>query len=156
MVSDEEKDILKIVVLQRYQKSKPAIAFINGFGLKKGAMASTIAHDSHNIIAVGVDDRDIINAINTLIAQKGGIAAVSGDEKACLPLPFGGLMSAEDAHTVAGKYELIDRKVKQYGSALKAPFMTLAFMALLVIPDLKLSDKGLFDGTKFAFTPLFI
>jgi len=156
VVSDEEKDILKIVVLQRYQKSKPAIAFINGFGLKKGAMASTIAHDSHNIIAVGVDDRDIINAINTLIAQKGGIAAVSGDEKACLPLPFGGLMSAEDAHTVAGKYELIDRKVKQYGSALKAPFMTLAFMALLVIPDLKLSDKGLFDGTKFAFTPLFI
>ena len=144
------------MVLQRYQKSKPAVAFINGFGLKKGAMASTIAHDSHNIIAVGANDKDIVNAINTLIANTGGIAAVSGEEKACLPLPYGGLMSAEDALTVAEKYELIDNKVKQYGSALKATFMTLAFMALLVIPDLKLSDKGLFDGTKFAFTPLFV
>ena len=156
VVSDIDRDILKIVVLQRYQKSKPAVAFINGFGLKKGAMASTIAHDSHNIIAVGANDKDIVNAINTLIANTGGIAAVSGEEKACLPLPYGGLMSAEDALTVAEKYELIDNKVKQYGSALKAPFMTLAFMALLVIPDLKLSDKGLFDGTKFAFTPLFV
>lgn len=156
VVSDVDRDILKIVVLQRYQKSKPAIAFIYGFGLKKGAMASTIAHDSHNIIAVGTNDRDIVNAINTLITHKGGIAAVCGEENTCLPLPYGGLMSADDAHTVAEKYELIDRKVKQYGSALRAPFMTLAFMALLVIPELKLSDKGLFDGSKFAFTPLFV
>ena len=156
VVSDSSKDILKIVVLQRYRKSKPSIAFINGFGLKKGAMASTIAHDSHNIIAVGVDDADIVNAINSLIQHKGGIAAASGEEKTYLPLPYGGLMSAEDAGIVAEKYELIDNTVKQYGSTLKAPFMTLAFMALLVIPELKLSDKGLFDGSKFAFTPLFV
>jgi len=156
VISDTGNDILKIVVMQRYKKSKPAVAFINGFGLKKGAMASTIAHDSHNIIAVGVDDADIVNAINTLIEHKGGVAAVYGTEKNCLPLPFGGLMSAEDAAIVAEKYELIDHTVKQYGTALKAPFMTLAFMALLVIPELKLSDKGLFDGSKFAFTPLFV
>ena len=156
VVSDTDKDILKIVVLQRYKKSKPAIAFINGFGLKKGAMASTIAHDSHNIIAVGVDDKDIVMAINTLIKQKGGIAATYGQEISCLPLPFGGLMSADDAFTVAQQYELIDNAAKHYGSQLKAPFMTLAFMALLVIPELKLSDMGLFDGGKFAFTPLFV
>ena len=156
VISNVEKDILKIVVLQRYRKSIPAIAFINGFGLKKGAMASTIAHDSHNIIAVGTNDRDIVNAINTLIKHKGGIAASYGEENTILPLPYGGLMSADDAHSVAGKYELIDSKVKLYGSALRAPFMTLAFMALLVIPELKLSDMGLFDGTKFAFTPLFV
>lgn len=156
VVSDTENDILKIVVLQRYKKSKPSVAFINGFGLKRGSMASTIAHDSHNIIAVGVNDTDIVNAINSLIQHKGGITAVSGEENIYLPLPYGGLMSAEDAGIVAEKYELIDKKVKQYGSMLKAPFMTLAFMALLVIPDLKLSDMGLFDGSTFAFTPLFV
>lgn len=156
VISHPEKDILKMVVLQRYKKSKPAIAFINGFGLTKGAMASTIAHDSHNIIAVGVNDADIVKAINALIACKGGVAAVSGDEVICLPLPYGGLMTAEDGGEAALKYETIDRYVKTLGSPMKAPFMTLAFMALLVIPELKLSDKGLFDGTKFEFTPLFV
>jgi len=155
-VSDVDNDVLKIVVLQRYQKSLPAAAFIKGFRLKTGAMASTIAHDSHNIIAVGTNDTDIVNAINLLIENKGGISAVSGQEKHILPLPYGGLMTDADASFVAQKYEQIDNIVKSYGTSMKAPFMTLAFMALLVIPELKLSDKGLFDGTKFAFTNLFV
>lgn len=155
VVSDTDNDILKIVVLQRYQHSKPAIAFINGFGLKSGAMASTIAHDSHNIIALGTNDEDIVNAINILIEAKGGISATKGTEKHVLPLPFGGLMTDSDAIDVAEKYELIDKKVKEFGSPMGAPFMTLSFMALLVIPELKISDKGLFDGTKFQFTQVF-
>jgi len=156
VVSDVDNDILKMVVLQRYKKSKPAVAFIKGFGLKKGALASTIAHDSHNIIAIGTNDNEIANAINMLIAEKGGICAVCADEKHILPLPFGGLMTSEDALTVAKKYKHIDALVKNYGTTLKAPFMTLSFMALLVIPELKLSDKGLFDGAKFGFTNLFV
>lgn len=156
VVSQPDKDILKMVVLQRYKKSKPAIAFINGFGLNKGAMASTIAHDSHNIIAVGVSDADIVKAVNTLIACKGGVAAAGSGEVMCLPLPYGGLMTDENGGDAALKYEAIDHYVKSLGSPMKAPFMTLAFMALLVIPELKLSDKGLFDGTKFEFTPLFV
>ncbi|MDD3875246.1 MAG: adenine deaminase [Bacteroidales bacterium] len=155
VISNTEKDILKIVVLQRYKPSKPSVAFINGFGLKQGAMASTIAHDSHNIIAVGTNDTDIIEAINLLIKNKGGISVVNNKEKLVLPLPFGGLMTDETAHEVANKYHLLDDKVKKMGSTLKAPFMTLAFMALLVIPELKISDKGLFDGSKFEFTSLF-
>lgn len=156
VVSNTETDILKMVVLQRYRKSTPAVAFINGFGLKKGALAGTIAHDSHNIIAVGTSDEEIVNAINAIINEKGGICAVDGDKLSLLPLPFGGLMTSADAHTVAAQYQQTDAMVKQMGGILKAPFMTLSFMALLVIPDLKLSDKGLFDGTKFAFTDLFV
>ncbi len=156
LISNTENDVLKLVVMQRYQKAAPAVAFINGFGLKKGAMASTIAHDSHNIIAVGTTDEDIVNAINALIDCKGGVAAVAGNDVNVLALPYGGLMTDEDGHTVALKYEAIDRTVKTFGTSMKAPFMTLAFMALLVIPELKLSDKGLFDGKKFEFTPLFV
>ena len=155
-IADTERDILKMVVLQRYKDSKPAVAFVKGFGLKYGAMASTIAHDSHNIIAVGVHDEDIAAAINILIEAKGGVAAVDGHQKTVLPLPFGGLMTDLEGEMVAEKYATIEKMVKQFGSPLKSPFMTLSFMALLVIPDIKLSDKGLFDGRKFQFTKVFV
>lgn len=155
LVSDIEKDILKIVVLNRYQPAKPSVAFINNFGLREGAIASTVAHDSHNIIAIGVDDKDIVEAINMVIEHKGGISLVVGNEKMILPLPVAGLMSVEDGYHVANQYDLIDKRAKMTGSKLLAPYMTMSFMALLVIPELKLSDKGLFDGTKFEFTPLF-
>lgn len=154
IISDTERDILKIVVLNRYEYSKPSVAFINGFGFKKGAIASTVAHDSHNIIAVGCNDEDIAEAINLLINSKGGISVVNKDLKYHLPLPVAGLMSNEDGFEVAHKYEFIDQKAKELGSLLNAPFMTLSFMALLVIPELKLSDKGLFDGSIFEFTSL--
>jgi len=154
IVSDTENDVLKIVVMNRYQKATPAVAFINGFQLKKGALASTVAHDSHNIIAVGANDKDIINAINLLIQSTGGISLVNGTETYHLPLPVAGLMSADDGFEVAEKYDFIDKKTKELGTVLNAPYMTLSFMALLVIPELKLSDKGLFDGNKFEFTSM--
>ncbi|MES2703729.1 MAG: adenine deaminase C-terminal domain-containing protein [Bacteroidota bacterium] len=156
IVSDTRRDILKIVVVNRYEKKgRVAIAFIKNFGLKKGALASTVAHDSHNIIAVGVDDASICAAVNTLIACKGGIAvARTKTQVDCLPLPVGGLMSMENGFKVAADYSRISNKAKELGTPLAAPFMTLSFMALLVIPSLKLSDKGLFDGSKFSFTPL--
>ncbi|MBS4013253.1 MAG: adenine deaminase [Bacteroidetes bacterium] len=153
--ADISKDILKIVVLNRYSRSLPSIAFIRGFGLKKGAIASTIAHDSHNIIAVGTNDEDLANAINLLIDARGGISFACNEENDVLPLPFAGLMSGEDVYVVANKYETIDRKAKGLGSTLISPFMTLSFMALLVIPEIKISDKGLFDGEKFEFISLF-
>lgn len=154
--SDVKQDVLKLVVMNRYELSKPSIAFIKNFGFKEGAIASTVAHDSHNIIAVGVEDKDIVEAINLLIETKGGICCVNKGEKLNLPLEVGGIMSNKDGYTVAESYESIDQKVKTMGTKLKAPFMTLSFMALLVIPDLKLSDKGLFDGTNFSFTTLFV
>lgn len=154
ILSDTERDILKIVVMNRYELSKPSVAFINGFGFKKGAIASTVAHDSHNIIAVGTNDNDITEAINLLINSKGGISVVNDKTSYHLPLPVAGLMSNEDGFEVAHKYEFIDQKAKELGSVLQAPFMTLSFMALLVIPELKLSDKGLFDGNIFEFTTL--
>ncbi|MEI8047077.1 MAG: adenine deaminase [Bacteroidota bacterium] len=153
--NDLQNDILKITVINRYEPSKPALAFINGFGLKCGAMASTVAHDSHNIICVGTNDDDMALVINSLIAQKGGIAVTDGQNLDVLPLPVAGLMADTDGYDVARKYELINNKALELGGPLKAPFMTLSFMALLVIPELKLSDKGLFDGTKFSFTDLF-
>jgi len=156
VVQDIENDILKIVVLNRYKKSDPAIAFVKGFGLKKGALASTVAHDSHNIIAVGTNDQEIVNAINLLIETKGGISLVDGKIAHHLPLPVAGIMSNENGHKVAEKYKKISQSAKNLGSKLHAPYMTLSFMALLVIPELKLSDKGLFDGTKFEFTSLFV
>jgi adenine deaminase len=154
ILSDTERDILKIVVLNRYEISKPSVAYINGFGFKNGAIASTVAHDSHNIIAVGTNDNDIAEAINLLINSKGGISVVNDKTKYHLPLPVAGLMSNEDGFEVAHKYEFIDQKAKELGSVLQAPFMTLSFMALLVIPELKISDKGLFDGNIFEFTSL--
>ena len=155
VVSDTEKDVLKIVVVNRYEDAKPAIAFINGFGFKEGAVASSVAHDSHNIVAVGTSDEEIVEAINLVIEATGGVAAVSTTGKLVLPLPVAGLMANSDAWEVAEKYHEIDEMAHKMGSKLRAPFMTMSFMALLVIPDLKLSDKGLFDGTSFSFTDLF-
>lgn len=153
LISDIENDILKIAVVNRYEtNAKPAIAFIKNFGLKKGAIASTVAHDCHNIIAVGVDDESMCKAINELIKCKGGICVADNDEEYVLPLPVAGLMSLEDGYEVAAKYTAIDKRAKALGTTLQAPFMTLSFMALLVIPNLKLSDKGLFDGKQFRFT----
>ncbi|MCU0370416.1 MAG: adenine deaminase [Bacteroidales bacterium] len=156
VVSDTGNDVLKMVVINRYTPSAPAMAFIRSFGLKRGAIASTVAHDSHNIIAVGVKDEDIARAVNTLVDSKGGICCVDGEAVYHLPLPVAGLMSASDGFEVASKYEYIDSKARELGSKLHAPFMTLSFMALLVIPALKLSDKGLFDGNGFRFTSLFL
>ena len=160
VISDPERDILKMIVMNRYSPAEPAMDFVSGFGLKRGAIASTVAHDSHNIIAVGADDASIVRAVNMLVEASGGIACVEGpdtqaDDGLILPLPVAGIMSAEDGYTVAENYKMINRKVRNLGSSLDAPFMTLSFMALLVIPALKLSDKGLFDGNTFGFTTLF-
>ncbi|MBP7238761.1 MAG: adenine deaminase [Saprospiraceae bacterium] len=153
--SDTKRDLLKIVVINRYTPSPPSIAIIKGFGLKSGAIASSVAHDSHNIVAVGTNDIDLATCINKVIEHKGGIAASSGSTNYILPLPIGGLMSSQDGETVGLAYESISHFVKdQLGSTLGAPFMTLSFMALLVIPSLKLSDLGLFDGNAFRFVPL--
>lgn len=154
--SNPDADILKITVVNRYQDAPPAVAFIKNFGLKTGAIASSVGHDSHNIIAVGIDDESICEAVNLIIQAKGGIAAVQKDKAQVLPLPVGGIMSAEDGYEVAKAYTAIDQMAKEMGSRLNSPFMTLSFMALLVIPDLKLSDKGLFDGKKFEFRDLFL
>lgn len=148
--SDLEDDILKIVVVNRYKDALIAKAFINNFKLLKGAIASSVAHDSHNIVAVGVDDASICKAVNLVIEKQGGVSAVDDEKEMVLALPVAGLMSNEDGYEVAESYTAIDKMVKEeLGSTLSAPFMTLSFMALLVIPHLKLSDKGLFDGDKF-------
>ena len=149
IMSDTNNDVLKMVVYNRYFNAPPKMAFIKNFGFKKGAIASTVAHDSHNIIAVGVDDASIVNAINLVIKEKGGISCVNQQEEKVLGLPVAGLMSVEDPYMVAKAYTQIDQMAKSLGSALGSPFMTLSFMALLVIPHLKLSDKGLFDGDQF-------
>jgi adenine deaminase len=151
LVSNTTTDILKIVVVNRYSNTKPAVAFIKNFGLKEGAIASTVAHDSHNIISVGVSDDDIAQAVNLLIECKGGLSVVANKKAEVLPLPIAGLMSVDDCATVGKQYGFIDSRVKEMGCTLRAPYMTLSFMALLVIPSLKLSDKGLFDGEKFEF-----
>jgi adenine deaminase len=152
--SNPEKDILKIVVVNRYQPNIPvAKSFIRNFGLKRGALASSVAHDSHNIVAVGVDDDSICRAVNLIIAQQGGLSCVDpapASAELILPLPVAGLMSMDDGYSVATAYTAIDHLAKGLGCTLAAPFMTLSFMALLVIPHLKLSDLGLFDGDKFA------
>ncbi len=155
MVSNVEEDILKLVVVNRYQAASPAIAFIKNFGLKSGAIASSVAHDSHNIIAVGVDDDSLCRAINLIIEEKGGVSAVGQKEERVVPLPVAGLMSPLDGYEIARDYASIDNFSKKLGSSLNSPFMTLSFMALLVIPSCKLSDKGLFDGEKFEFIKLF-
>lgn len=156
LVSDIENDVLKLVVYNRYQPARPAIGFIKNIGLKQGALASTVSHDSHNIIAVGTSDEEIVSAINQIIDYKGGILACNKDKTVVLPLPVGGLMSDEEGPTIARRYEEADKMVKELGSPLKAPFMTVAFMSLLVIPKLKLTDKGLFDGRNYCFTELMV
>lgn len=155
VVSDIDRDILKLVVLNRYHPQKAAVAFITGFNLKNGAIASTVAHDSHNIIAVGVDDISIINCIEKIIKNTGGISTYTADNNFLLSLPVAGLMSTDDGYKVADQYQLINKALREAGSDLDAPLMTLSFMSLLVIPDLKLSDKGLFDVTTFSFSNLF-
>ena len=154
LISNIHTDVLKMAVVNRYKNEKPAIAFIKNFGLKEGAIASSVGHDSHNIIAIGSTDQAICNAVNLLIETKGGICALSNSEKKVLPLPIAGIMSDQNGKTIGKEYALLDQMAKEMGSTLKAPYMTLSFMALLVIPSLKLSDKGLFNGSKFEFTSL--
>jgi len=143
-------------VLNRYQVQPPAIAFVHNMGLKRGALASSVAHDSHNIIAAGTNDQDIAAAINLIVKQSGGISAACGNDRTVLPLPVAGIMSSEDGYHVAEFYRRLDEKAREFGSHLGAPYMTLSFLALLVIPELKLSDRGLFDGNAFKFTSLFV
>lgn len=154
LVSNTETDILKMTVVNRYKDDQPAIGFIKNFGLKHGAIASSVGHDSHNIIAVGASDEMICKAVNLIIENKGGICAVSASEENIVPLPVAGIMSDKDGETIGRQYAELDVMAKQLGSRLNAPYMTLSFMALLVIPALKLSDKGLFNGKDFKFTPL--
>ena len=153
--ANTEQDILKIAVLNRYNKSKPAVALIKNFGLKSGAIASSVAHDSHNIVAVGTSDEALAKAINLIIKEQGGISAVTDTEHHILPLPVAGIMTHADAFETGKTYGQMDDIAKEMGSTLSAPYMTLSFMALLVIPDIKLSDKGLFDGETFEFMDVF-
>jgi len=154
LVSNTTTDVLKMTVVNRYKNDAPALAFIKNFGLKEGAIASSVGHDSHNIIAVGVSDEAICKAVNLIIENKGGICAVSDTDQKIVSLPVAGIMSDKNAKTIGHAYAELDAFAKQLGTTLNAPYMTLSFMALLVIPSLKLSDKGLFDGGKFEFTSL--
>ncbi|MBI1368479.1 MAG: adenine deaminase [Planctomycetes bacterium] len=153
--ADATRDLLKIAVVNRYKPARPAAAFVQGFGLKRGAIAGSVAHDSHNIIAVGADDASLRRAVNAVIERRGGLAVVDGDQTHALALPVAGLMSTQSCGQVAKQYDLLETAARSLGSTLRSPFMTLSFMSLLVIPTLKLSDKGLFDGEKFAFVDLF-
>lgn len=154
LISDTDNDTLKILVLNRYQPSKPAIGFIKGMGFKSGAIASSVAHDSHNIVAVGVSDEEVLRAVQLINESYGGVSWVNGELEEILELPVAGIMSNQDAFEVAHQYDKMDKLAKSLGSSLNAPYMTLSFMALLVIPELKLSDMGLFDGTTFSFIDL--
>jgi len=155
VVADPRRDILKIAVVNRYVPKAPvAGGFIKGFGLRAGALASSVAHDSHNVVAVGVDDDSLCAAVNLVIKSRGGISVVGRGKRAVLPLPIAGLMSDADGRTVARRYTALDARAKELGSKLDAPFMTLSFMALLVIPNLKLSDRGLFSAAKWGFVPV--
>ena len=155
IVGNVDADVLKIAVVNRYSPAPPAVAFINGFGLKQGALASSVAHDSHNIVAVGATDEDLCRAINLVMESQGGLSVVAGAKEEVLPLPVAGLMSDNDATQVGETYARLDVLTKDVlGTPLTSPYMTLSFMALLVIPSLKLSDQGLFDGEKFEFRNL--
>ena len=155
LLSDPERDIVKIAVINRYQEMTPSIGFVKNFGLKRGAIGSSVAHDSHNIVVVGVDDNDICKAVNLVIKNKGGISAACGNREMILPLPVAGIISDLSCKEVSQRYTELDRFAKELGSSLMAPFMTLSFMSLLVIPEIKLSDRGLFDGRKFDFMDLY-
>ena len=148
-VPDTKKDLLKIAVVNRYREAPPAVGWITNFGLKRGAIAGSVAHDSHNIVAVGTNDADLCAAINLVIHERGGISWADGTKHGVLALPVAGIMSDADAHTIADAYAAMDHDAKDLGSQLSAPYMTLSFMALLVIPHLKMSDLGLFDGDTF-------
>lgn len=155
-LSNTDKDVLKIAVVNRYENAPVAIAFIKNFELKHGAIASCVAHDCHNIVVVGTNDEDMCKAVNLIIENKGGISLSHGTEHMNIPLPIAGIMTNKNGYEIAHEYIAIDKKAKELGTTLRAPFMTLSFMALLVIPKLKLSDKGLFDGEKFEFTNVFV
>ena len=155
-VSDVSRDVLKLAVVNRYRPAAPTLAFVQNFGLQRGAIASSVAHDSHNIIAVGVDDDDLCAAINLVIEQRGGLAVACENELDVLPLPVAGLLTTADGYQVAQHYTQLNHLVSQLGGKLAAPYMTLSFLALLVIPRLKLSALGLFDGQEFKFVPLFV
>ena len=154
--ADPSQDVLKLVVVNRYRKASPAVAFVRGFELRRGAIASSVAHDSHNIVAVGVSDTEIASAINAIIDTRGGLSISDGDMVDVLPLPVGGLMSLDPCEVVAMDYQRLDRHAKQLGCCLASPFMTLSFLALPVIPSLKLSDRGLFDVDSFRFVPVIL
>ena len=154
LVSNTDTDVLKMTVVNRYKNDAPAIAFIKNFGLKEGAIASSVGHDSHNIIAIGVSDEAICKAVNLIIENRGGVCAVNASEENIVSLPVAGIMSDKSAQEIGKNYAELDKMAKEMGSKLRAPYMSLSFMALLVIPSLKLSDKGLFDGNTFRFTSL--
>jgi adenine deaminase len=149
LVPDLEQDLLKIAVVNRYHDAPVALGWIRNIGLKRGAIASCVAHDSHNIVAVGTNDEDLCAAVNAVIEGRGGISLVDGARRMVLPLPVAGILTDADPYEVARDYAAMDRAAKELGSSLSAPYMTLSFMALLVIPHLKMSDKGLFDGDDF-------
>ncbi len=151
VLPDPENDILKIAVVNRYQKKRPAVGFIKNFGFKRGAVASSIAHDSHNIVVVGADDPSIARAVPRIMDERGGISVVHGEREEILPLPIGGIMSDAEGEKVARDYERLNQIAKEMGCRMAAPFMLISFMALLVIPSLKMSDLGLFDADKFEF-----
>lgn len=153
--SDVQNDVLKIAVIDRYHNKPVSVAFIQGFGLKKGAIASSVAHDSHNVVVVGADDFSMVAAVNLIMENKGGLAIADTESQNILPLPIAGLMSNLEGKTVGTLYAGLETKARKLGASLKSPFMSLSFMALLVIPKLKIGDQGLFDGEKFEFTPLF-
>jgi adenine deaminase len=154
--ADPGRDLLKIAVVNRYADTAPAVGFVTRMGLRDGAIASSVAHDSHNIVAVGTNDNDLCAAVNRVISMRGGLSAVRGEEVLELPLPVAGLMSLGTCEEVGGAYRALDEAAKRWGSPLRAPFMTLSFLALLVIPELKMSDLGLFDGKSFQFTDVFV
>jgi adenine deaminase len=154
LISNTADDVLKMTVVNRYQNEKPAVAFIKNFGLKEGAIASSVGHDSHNIIAIGVSDEMLCKAVNLIIDNRGGVCAVTSSKEKIVSLPVAGIMSDKPAKEIGNAYAALDNMAKEMGSTLKAPYMSLSFMALLVIPSLKLSDKGLFDGNNFKFTSL--
>ena len=154
LVSNTATDVLKMTVVNRYKNEVPAIAFIKNFGIKEGAIASSVGHDSHNIIAIGVSDEAICKAVNLIIENRGGVCAINNIEEKIVSLPVAGIMSDLSLEEIGKSYAELDQIAKKMGSKLRAPYMSLSFMALLVIPSLKLSDKGLFDGTSFQFTSL--
>jgi adenine deaminase len=156
IAADVDRDILKIVVLNRYQKAKPSVGFIRGFGLKNGAICSSVAHDAHNIVAIGADDESIAKVINGVVEAKGGLAFADKETLKVLELPIAGIMSDKSAEQVAEDYRELLEIAKKSGSVMKAPFMTMAFMSLIVIPEIKLSDQGLFDVVAFKPTSLFV
>ena len=149
--ADPERDLLKIAVVNRYRSTPPVNGFIRGFGIRRGALASSVAHDSHNIIVVGSNDDDMAGAVNLLVKSRGGISVFNNGEGEVLSMPLAGLMSPAPGEETAHEYRRLSMRARELGSLLSAPFMTLSFMALLVIPALKIGDRGLFDGNQFKF-----